>query len=152
MANSGEVEAADRIQTLKTKRPVVKRRITNTLKKLQCSIEEYGRKLIIRCYVNILEQSLKEAQVLNDCLIAVLPENEQENALNWYEEELERVQDSKLEAEAHLEQRSDQSVSGLISVKLSTSSKSSNSQIAEIQIKMASAEIKAKQLPTEEQR
>ena len=35
----------------------------------------------------------------------MLPEQEHENALNWYEEELERVQEAKLEAEANLEER-----------------------------------------------
>ena len=33
----------------------------------------------------------------------MLPEQEHENVLNWYEEELERVQEAKLEAEAYLE-------------------------------------------------
>ena len=119
--SDGGGEEADRsaITALKRKRAVVKRRITNTLKKLQLTMEQLGRKAIIRGYVNILEESLKEAQDLNDRLMATLPENEHESALNWYEEELERVQDAKLEAEAHLEQRADESSSGLSSVKLS---------------------------------
>ena len=49
----------------------------------------------------------------------MLPENEHESALNGYEEELERVQDAKLVAEAHLEERKDESSSGLSSLKLS---------------------------------
>ena len=106
------------IATEKTKRAVVKRRITNTLKKLQGTIEQYGRKSIIRGYVNILEESLNEAQVLNNQLLAMLPEQEHENALNWYEEELERVQEAKLEAEAHLEERKEESYSALSSLKL----------------------------------
>ena len=105
--DSGELESAERsaITTVKTKRAVVKRRITNTLKKLQGTIEQTGRKSIICSYVNILEESLNEAQVLNNQLLAMLPEQEHENVLNWYEEELERVQEAKLEAEANLEER-----------------------------------------------
>ena len=38
-----------------------------------------GRKYIIRGYVNILEESLNEAQVLNNQLLAMLPEHEREN-------------------------------------------------------------------------
>ena len=49
----------------------------------------------------------------------------------------------KLEAEAHLEERKDESYSALSSLKLSKSS--ADSYIAEIRAKMASAEIKAKQ-------
>ena len=101
---------------------MVKRRITNTLKKLQGTLEQYGRKSIIRGYVNILEESLNEAQVLNNQLLAMLPEQEQENALNWYEEELKRVQEAKLEAEAHLEEREEESYSALSSLKLRKSS------------------------------
>ena len=105
--DSSELESAERstIATVKTKRAVVKRRITNTLKKLQGTIEQYGRKSIIRGYVNILEESFNEAQVWNNQLLAMLPEQEHENVLNWYEEELERVQEAKLEAEANLEER-----------------------------------------------
>ena len=46
--DSGELESAERstIATVKTKRSVVKRRITNTLKKLQFTIEQYGMKSI----------------------------------------------------------------------------------------------------------
>ena len=35
----------------------------------------------------------------------MLPEQEHENALDWYEKELERVQEAKLEAQANLEER-----------------------------------------------
>ena len=71
--DSGELESAERspIATVKTKRAVVKRSITKTLKKLQGTIEQYGRKSIIRGYVNILEESLNEAQVLNNQLLAM---------------------------------------------------------------------------------
>lgn len=67
---------------------MVKRRITNTLKKLQGAIEQYGRKSIICGYINILKESLNEEQVLNNQLLDMLPEQEHKNALNWYEEEL----------------------------------------------------------------
>ena len=116
---------------------MVKRRITNTLKKLQGTIEQYGRKSIIRGYVNILEESLNEGQVLNNQLLAMLPEQEHENALDWYEEELERVQEAKLEAEAYLEERKEESYSALSSLKLSKSS--ADSHVAEIRAKMASS-------------
>ena len=43
----------------------------------------------------------------------MLPKHERENALNWYEEELERVEEAKLEAEAHLEERKEESHSAL---------------------------------------
>ena len=56
----------------------------------------------------------------------MLPEQEHENALNWYEEELERVQEAKLEAEADLEERKEGSFSALSSLKLSKSSADSH--------------------------
>ena len=43
----------------------------------------------------------------------MLPEHERENALYWYEEELERVEEAKLEAEAHMEERKEESHSAL---------------------------------------
>ena len=60
---------------------MVKRRITNTLKKIQGTIEQYGRKSINRGYVKILEESLSEALVLSNQLLAMLPENEHEMPL-----------------------------------------------------------------------
>ena len=39
----------------------------------------------------------------------MLQENEHENALNWYEEELERVKEAKLGAGANLEERKEES-------------------------------------------
>ena len=128
MANendNGELELAERstIATVKTKRAVVKWR----------TIKQYDRKSIIRGYVNILEESLNEAQVLNNQLLAMLLEQEHENALNWYEE-LERVQEAKLEAEAELEERKEESYSALSSLKLSKSS--ADSHVAEICAKM----------------
>ena len=64
------------IVILRNKRASVKRRITNTIKKLNSSIEQFGRKAIIRGYVHILEECINEARVLNDRLVAVIPENE----------------------------------------------------------------------------
>ena len=150
--DSGELESAERstIATVKTKRAVVERRITNTLKKIQGPIEQNGRKSIISGYVNILEESLNEAQVLNNQLLAMLPEHEHKNALSWYEEKLERVQEAKLEAEAHLEERKEESHSALSSLKLSKSS--TDSHVAEFRAKMASPEIKSRQLEMEEKR
>ena len=43
----------------------------------------------------------------------MLPEHERENALYWYEEELKRVEEAKLEAEAHMEERKEESHSAL---------------------------------------
>ncbi|XP_068690821.1 tropomyosin Mac r 1.0101-like [Montipora foliosa] len=144
-----------KIESLKNKRAVVKRRITNTLKKLDSTIAQYGRKAIIRGYVNNLQEYLIEAKDLNDELVFVIPENEHEIVLNWYEEQLERIQEAKLEANAHLDDRVEESSNGLSSVKLSlskTSTTARSSQTAEIRAKMTSAEIKAKQLALEEQR
>ena len=84
-----------------------------------------------------MEESLNAAQVLNNQLLAMLPEHERENALNWYEQELERVEEAKLEAEAHLEERK---------------ADPADSHVAEIRAKIASAEIKARQLEMEEER
>ena len=141
------------ITSLKNKRAAVKRRITNTLKKLESTIEQYGRKAIIRGYVNNLQEYLNEAKGLNDKLISVIPETEHEATLDWYEEQLERVEDAKLQANAHLDERGEESSSGLSSVKsCKTSTTRTLSQAAEIRAKMTSAEIKAKQLALEEQR
>ena len=144
-----------KIMSLKNKRANVKRRITNTLKKLDSTVEQYGRKAIIRGYVNNLQEYLIEAKDLNDELVSVIPENEHETALDWYEEQLERVEEAKLEANAHLDERAEESSSGLSSVKFGaskTSISAGSSQAAEIRAKMTSAEIKAKQLALEEQR
>ena len=80
----------------------------------------------------------------------MLPEHERENALYWYEEELERVEEAKLEAEAHMEERKEESHSALSSLKLSKSL--ADSHFAEIRAKMASVEIKVRQLEMEEER
>ena len=144
-----------KIMSVKNKHAAVKRRITNTLKKLDSTIEQYGRKAIIRGYVNNLQEYLKEAKDLNDELISVIPEKEHETALNWYEEQLERIQEARLGANVHLDERAEESSSGLSSVKVSlskTSTTARSSQVAAIRAKMTSAEIKAKQLALEEQR
>ena len=143
--DSGELESTER-----STKSCGKTKNYETLKKLKGTIEQYGRKFIIRDYVNILEESLNEAQVLSNQLLAMLQENEHENALNWYEEELDRVEEAKLEAGANLEERKEESHSALISMKLSKSS--ADSHVAEICAKMASEEIKARQLEMEEER
>ena len=61
---------------------MVKQRIKNTLRKIQSTIEQYGRKSINRGYVKILEESLNEVEVLSNQLLAMLPENEHEMPLN----------------------------------------------------------------------
>ena len=144
-----------KIMSLKNKCATVKRRITNTLKKLDSTVEQYGQKAIIRGYVNNLQEYLIEGKDLNDELVSVIPENEHETALDWYEEQLERVEKAKLEAIAHLDERAEESSSGLSSVKLRASKtyiSAGSSQAAKIRAKMTSAEIKAKQLALEEQR
>ena len=138
-----------KIVSLKNKRAAVKRRITHTLKKLDSTSEQYGSKAIIRGYVSNLQEYLIEAKDLNDELVSVIPENEHEIALDWYEEQLERVQEAKLMASTHLDERAEESSSGLSSVKLSlskTSTMARSSQAAEIRAKMTSAEIKANSL------
>ena len=62
-----------KIMSLKNKRATVKRRITNTLKKFDSTVEQYGRKAIIRGYVNNLQEYLIEAKDLNDELVSVIP-------------------------------------------------------------------------------
>lgn len=143
-----------KIMSLKNKHAAVNRRITNTLKKLDSTIEQYGRKAIIRGYVNNLQEYLKEAKDLNDELIPVIPEKEHKTPLNWYDEQLKRIQEAKLGANAHLDERAEESSNGLSSVKESLSKTSTmvrSSQVAAIWAKMISAEIKAKQLALEEQ-
>ena len=149
------LDLTQNIVTLKYQRAAVKRRITNTLKKLDSTIELYGRKAIIRGFVNSVQEYLNEAKELNDKLMSLVPENEQESAVNWYEEQLERVHQAKLDANAHLEERAEESVSVLSSAKQSKTSRTSSralSQAAQIRAKMASSEMKAKQLALEEQR
>ena len=90
---------------IRSKRSVIKRRITTTLRKLEGLVSKSGSKTIIKGYVNNLSEYLKEAEALNTQLLALVRESEQEAVLNWYEEQLERVGDAKLEAESHLEGR-----------------------------------------------
>ena len=106
-----------------------------------------------RGYVNNLQEYLNEAKGLNDELVSVIPENEHEAAIDWYEEQLDRVKEAKLQANAHLDDRAEEISSGLSSLKSwKTSSTRNVSQVAEIRAKITSAEIKAKQLALEEQR
>ena len=55
---------------------MVKRKIKNTLRKIQGTIEQYGRKSINRGYVKILEESLNEAEVLRADVWKYRPEVE----------------------------------------------------------------------------
>jgi len=89
---------------------------------------------------------------LNDELVSVIPENEHEAARDWYEEQLNRVKDAKLQANAHLDNGAEDSSSRLSLVKSwKTCSTRNVSQVAKICTKITSAEIKAKQLALEEQ-
>ena len=70
-----------------------------------------------------------------------MPEKEHETALNWYEEQLERIQEAKLGANAHFDERAEESSSGLSFVKVSlskTSTTARSSQVAAIRAKMTS--------------
>ena len=153
---------------IRSKRSVIKRRITTTLRKLEGLVSKSGSKTIIKGYVNNLSEYLKEAEALNTQLLALVRESEQEAVLNWYEEQLERVGDAKLEAESHLEGRLHEvsSVAGtfpgiqespklpnLISSKsVMTCSSKSSGKAAELRAKASAAELKAKQLMEEEEK
>ena len=52
-----------------------------------------------------------EAKALNDCLLALVQKSEHESVLVWYEEQPERVEDAKLKAESHLDERKLEEVS-----------------------------------------
>ena len=153
---------------IRSKRSVVKRRITTTLRKLEGLVSKFGSKTIIKGYVNNLSEYLKEAEALNTQLLALVHESEHEAVLIWYEEQLERVNDAKLEAESHLEGRLHEvsSVAGtfpgmqensqipnLISSKsVMTCSSKSSGKGAEVRAKAFAAELKAKQLMKEEEK
>lgn len=112
------LDSTSTTQTVSTKvMSTIKRRINNTLKKFESAFEQYGQKAIICGYLNNLQEYLIEAKDLNDELVSLIPENEHETALNWYEEQLKRVQDAKLEANVHLDERAEESSRGLSSVK-----------------------------------
>lgn len=99
-------------------------------------IEQFGRKAIVRGYLNNLNSYLDGAKCLNDQLMSIIPENEYENAADWYEEQTERVHETILQANAHLEQRSEESSIVLNSVKLSkVSTQKSVPQATEIRSK-----------------
>lgn len=76
-------------------------------------------------------------------------EQEYENVFNWYEEELERVQEVKLEVEVYLEERKEESYSVLSLLKLSKFLV--DFYVVEICVKMVLVEIKVKQLEMEEE-
>ena len=128
-------------------------------------MSQSGGKTLIKGYVNNLLDYLKEAANLNDRLLALVQESEQEGVLNWYKEQLERVEDAKLRAESHLEQRlhEEASVVGshhskitsslqITSSSMLSSSAKSSSKVVETRAKAAPAEIKARQLAEEERR
>ena len=96
------------------------------------SVEQYGRKAIIRGLVNSVQEYLDEAKKLNDKLISSVPESEQESAVNRFEAQLERVHQAKLEANAHLKERAEEKVSELSSAKQSKSSSRTLSQAAQM--------------------
>ena len=87
---------------IRSKRSVVKRRITTTLRKLDEFVAKSGSRTLIKEYVSNLSEYLKEAETLNNELLAHVNESEHEVVLNWYEEQLERVEEAKLEAVNHL--------------------------------------------------
>ena len=66
---------------IRSKRSVVKRRITTTLRKLEELISKTGSKTMIKGYVNNLSEYLKEAESLNNELLAFVHENEHELVL-----------------------------------------------------------------------
>jgi hypothetical protein len=145
----------------RSKRSVVKRRITTTLRTLEALLLNYGSKTMIKGYVNNLSQYLREAEFLNNGLLGLVPENEHETVLNWFEEQLERIEDAKLEAENHLDRclHEVSSVAGtfpgmqvsaqrphLHSKSVLTCSSKSSGKGAEVRAKAVAAGLRAKQL------
>lgn len=61
-----------------------------------------------------MQEYFIEAKDLNDELVYVIPERTHETALDWYEEQSERVQEAKLKADAHLHERAEEGSSALI--------------------------------------
>lgn len=61
-----------------------------------------------RWYVKKLQEYLNGAKSLNDELVSVIPENGLEAAIDWYEEQLDRVEDAKLQANADLDDRAEE--------------------------------------------
>ena len=114
--SSKEKQGSGEMNKVKNQRATAKRRITVTLKKLESTVMQYGSRTIIRGYVGNLNTYLKQAEELNEQFnIALIPEKEQEMARNWYEEQCERVQDSTLQAQPHLEERHDEDSSVSVS-------------------------------------
>ena len=112
---------------------------------MQGMIEQYGRKSINRGYVEILRRVAQWSRSFKQSTVGYAPGKRTWNALKWYEDELERVKEAILEAE----ERKEESHSVLSSMKLGKSS--ADSHVAKIHAKMASAEIKARQLEMEEE-
>ena len=150
--SSKEKQGSGEMNKVKNQRATTKRRITVTLKKLESTVMQYGSRTIIRGYVGNLNTYLKQAEELNEQFIALIPEKEQEMARNWYEEQCERVQDSTLQAQPHLEERHDEdsSVSVSQSGKSMACCSSSASKAAEIRAKAYVVEIRFRQLAEEE--
>ena len=131
---------------IRSKRTVIKRRITTTIRKLDSLLLDRGSKTAIKGYVNNVTQYLREAELLNDRLAACEGESEHENILLWYEEELERVEDIKMKAESQLEERLHEE----ISLPSQASSGKSSSKAAEARAKAISAKLRAQQLVEKE--
>lgn len=61
---------------IRSKRSVVKRRITTTLRKLEEFVSKSGSKTMIKGYVNNLFEYLREAEALNNELVDLVYESE----------------------------------------------------------------------------
>ena len=84
--------------TLKTKRSVVKRKITIHLNALSSEIGQFGSKFRIRRIIADLKQCLQEAELLNVQYLTFMPEIEHDKILEWYDVEFGRVNDALDEA------------------------------------------------------
>ena len=91
--------------TLKTKRSVVKRKITIHLKALSSEIGQFGGKFRIRRIIADLKQCLQEAELLNVQYLTFMPEIEHDKILEWCDVEFGRVIDALDEALSHLNER-----------------------------------------------
>ena len=117
---------SERSVTLKTKRSVVKRKITIHLKALSSEIGQFGSKFRIRRIIADLKQCLQEAELLNVQYLTFMPEIEHDKILEWYDVEFGRVNDALDEALSHLNERVSEETSQATSVsrKSKVSSKS----------------------------
>ena len=103
--------------TLKTKRAVVKRKITIHLKGLAALMEQCGSKTCINRILADLRLCLQQAEELNLQYLSFLPEIEHDKVLEWYDMEFARVSEALNEAMAHLEERASEEASVFSSVK-----------------------------------